>query len=244
MKRLTAQVLTFLLLTAAPLAASSLGSPRSATELPEEFTTVFPYGDSAFGVLNPTDGTIITVSFDGRIQRNIKLRGNVESPAGPVYPDQVQRGPDGRIYWLKKRIATIAVFSDDGTLESTIATNLPAPFWFAVANDRSVTVYGSSEFAPVAQYVNVSYDRKVRTQRPGWLRPSNEYNSFASAISGSTYNCQSSTCPNSASCDGTYYSVSGCTYQCYNGGTGGLITPAGSATCGSSGGGRVQNPTP
>jgi hypothetical protein len=47
-----------------------------------------------------------------------------------------------------------------------------------------------------------------------------------------TFNCQSQTCPNSASCDGDYYS-GGCQIQCWKNEGNGHIIPLGSSNCGS-----------
>lgn len=62
----------------------------------------------------------------------------------------------------------------------------------------------------------------------------------AQAQAGSFSCQQASTCPNQASCDGTYYTRDACTVRCFipaEGGTTGEIVPAGSATCSAPGGG-------
>lgn len=56
----------------------------------------------------------------------------------------------------------------------------------------------------------------------------------ASGAHTATFKCQTGSCPNIASCDGSFYSKSDCTIQCYKEcGTGdGEICEAGSADCG------------
>lgn len=140
---------------------------KSSVELDRAYTTIFTWDSNAFGVLAPMSRSLVVITSDGK-KSTKKLDAKFEGKTGNVFPDVMRRDHNGQLYWLS-RSGHFGIFDAHGRLERSFRPSVPIPFWFDIASNGDIAIFGTSK-EPAAAFLEVyGTDGNRKAARESWL---------------------------------------------------------------------------